>query len=170
MHLKQMQFGSDIFAQRLMGLRVPFCLHVLLAEEEAPWRRPSGTSPLSVLHCVRVSSPVHRIRRKAIHGYFLLAAYLPLPEHIGTSEVCTFVNRKTPDADEEPRGLSDEIRLHIQTIVRHLRGLGLTEQQIELHLTPLKRRHGPNRPRRNGRPSVIEAHFIPHPRKGASWT
>jgi len=65
--------------------------------------------------------------------------------------------------------MSDEIRLHIETIARHLRGLGLTEQQIDLHVAPLKTRNPrPNPPRRNGRPSIIESHFIPHSRKGAS--
>ena len=66
--------------------------------------------------------------------------------------------------------MSDEIQLHLESIARHLRGLGLTEQQIELHLAPLKTRHaGPNSSRRKtGRHSIIESHFIPHSRKGAS--
>ena len=79
-------------------------------------------------------------------------------------------DKETAEADEElgRRVMSDEIQLHIESIARHLRGLGLTEQQIELHVAPLKTRNaGPNAPRRNGRPSIIESHFIPHSRKGA---
>ena len=79
--------------------------------------------------------------------------------------------KKTAVADEEvgTQVMSDEIRLHIETIARHLRGLGLTEQQIDLHVAPLKTRPArPNPPQRNGRPSIIESHFIPHSRKGAS--
>ena len=54
--------------------------------------------------------------------------------------------------------MSDEIQRHIELIARHLRGLGLTEQQIELHLAPLKTRHAaPNPSRRKiGRHSIIE--------------
>jgi hypothetical protein len=41
---------------------------------------------------------------------------------------------RTAEADEElgRRVMSDEIQLHLESIARHLRGLGLTEQQIEL--------------------------------------
>jgi hypothetical protein len=81
-------------------------------------------------------------------------------------------DKETAEADEElgRRVMSDEIQLHIESIARHLRGLGLTEQQIELHLAPLKTRHvGPNPSRRKiGRDSIIESHFIPRSRKGAS--
>jgi len=82
------------------------------------------------------------------------------------------VVKKTAVADEEAgtQVMSDEIRLHIETIARHLRGLGLTEQQIDLHVAPLKTRHHPrpNPPRRKGRPNIIESRFIPHSRKSAS--
>jgi hypothetical protein len=64
--------------------------------------------------------------------------------------------------------MPDENQLHIESIARHLRGLGLTEHQIELHVAPLKTRHA-NPPRRNGRPSIIESHFMPHSRKGRPW-
>ena len=58
--------------------------------------------------------------------------------------------------------MPDENQLHIETIARHLRGLGLTEQQIELHLAPLKTRQAEPNPlrRKIGRPIIIEPHFI----------
>src|SRR6476646_9759634 len=81
-------------------------------------------------------------------------------------------DEETVEADEEPRRrvMPDASQLHIETIARHLRGLGLTEQQIELHLAPLKTRQAePNPPRRKiGRPIIIEPHFFSVSRKHAS--
>lgn len=80
------------------------------------------------------------------------------------------VSKKNADADEEPgrQVMADEIRLHIETIARHLRGIGLTEHQIELHIAPLKPRQVElNPPRRKiARPNNIESHFAPRSRKG----
>ena len=77
-------------------------------------------------------------------------------------------DEETVEADEEPgrRVMPDANQLHIETIAR----LGLTEQQIELHLAPLKTRQAePNPPRRKiGRPIIIEPHFFSVSRKHAS--
>ena len=81
-------------------------------------------------------------------------------------------DEETAEADEEPgrRVMPVDNQLHIETIARHLRGLGLTELQIELHLAPLKTRQAdPNPPRRKiGRPIIIESHFFSVSRKSAS--
>ena len=67
--------------------------------------------------------------------------------------------------------MSDEIQLHIESIARHLRGLGLTEQQIELHVAPLKTRHvAPNPSRRKiGRHSIMSPTLFPTRAKALIW-
>ena len=81
-----------------------------------------------------------------------------------------FVVKKTAVADEEAgtQVMSDEIRLHIETIARHLRGLGLTEQQIDLHVAPLKTRHHPSHGER-GVPILLNPALFRTRAKALRW-
>jgi hypothetical protein len=56
-----------------------------------------------------------------------------------------------------------------ETIARHLRELGLTEEQIQRHVAPLIAKEArPNPPKRKlGRPSIVERHFFTFGRKPA---
>jgi hypothetical protein len=62
-------------------------------------------------------------------------------ERITAIESLHFVTKKRQKKTNDlGQAVTDEIQVHIETIARHLRGLGLTEQQIELHVAPLKMR------------------------------
>jgi hypothetical protein len=62
--------------------------------------------------------------------------------------------------------MSDENDVRIVTITTHLRGLGLTEEQISLHLAPLRTKQTSSHPprRKSGRLRSV-SYFLPASRK-----
>jgi hypothetical protein len=63
--------------------------------------------------------------------------------------------------------MSDENEAHIATIARHLRGLGLTEEQIQTHVAPLRPKQALP-PRKLVRSSIPKTYLFRPMRKGSS--
>ena len=76
---------------------------------------------------------------------------------------------QSPGERREPKGLniSDENEVQIATIARHLRGLGLTEEQIQTHVAPLRPKQAPP-PRKLVRSGIPKTSLFRPMRKGFS--
>ena len=74
----------------------------------------------------------------------------PKPERIANNVVAFYARPETSERREwKGLNMSDENDVQIATIARHLRGLGLTEEQIQTHLAPLRpKQASPNPPPR----------------------